>query len=318
MFVVKNKNIFFGISGLLVVLSLAAIVIWGLPLGIDFTGGSVVEVEYQDGPPTIQQIREQLAEKGFTTVSVRKLTSEYPYGFLVRTPFLSEDEHSIVVQGLSGDGEYELEEKRFSSVGPTIGAELRRKAVYAILFVVVLIVAYIAFAFRKVSDTSTSRHSSGQTSSAQGPSAWKYGIAAIVALIHDILIPTGVIVLLGQFGNATADTLFVIALLAILGLSVNDTIVVFDRIRENLSINKDKGTSEPFEQTVGRGLSQTYTRSINTSLTTLIVLLALFFIGGATIHSFVLTLIVGVIAGTYSSIFLASPLLVVMAKSKKK
>lgn len=294
MFVVKNKKIFFGISGLLAGLSLIAIIVWGLPLGIDFTGGSVLEVSFEARPELVE-VEGVISELSIEGASVRPTGND---GYLIRTRFLEDSERAALVVALGGNVE------RFSSVGPTIGEELRRKALYAILFVVVLIILYIAFAFRKVSEP---------------VSSWKYGVAAIVALVHDILIPAGVIAVLGQFGNATADTLFVMALLAILGLSVNDTIVVFDRIRENLSINKEKNKGEKFEQTVGRGLSQTYTRSINTSLTTLFVLLALFFIGGATVQTFVLTLIVGVIAGTYSSIFLASPLLVVMeGKSKKR
>lgn len=303
MFVVKNKKIFFGISGLLVVLSLVAILVWGLPLGIDFTGGSVLEISYEDRPE-LAEVERAIVEMGIEGASVRPTLLGAAAdgqagrdGYLIRTRFLEDSERAGLVSELGGNVE------RFSSVGPTIGEELRRKAIYAMLFVVALIILYIAFAFRHVSEPVRS---------------WKYGVAAIVALIHDILIPTGVIVVLGQFGNATADTLFVMALLAILGLSVNDTIVVFDRIRERLTMNKEKNKGEPFEQTVGKGLSQTYTRSINTSLTTLLVLLALFFIGGATVHTFVLTLIVGVVAGTYSSIFLASPLLTIMAGKAKK
>lgn len=292
MFIVKNKNIFFGLSGLLVLASIVVMVMWGLPLGIDFTGGSVLEVSF-DTRPDIAQVEQIVADVGIDEASVRP-TGES--GYLIRTPFLEENVREELTSKLGGDIE------RFSSVGPTIGVELRRKALYAISFVVVLIVLYIAFAFRKVS---------------QPVSSWKYGVAAIIALIHDVMIPTGVVVVLGKFGTATADTLFVMALLAILGLSVNDTIVVFDRIRENLSINKEKNKGEPFEETVGRGLSHTYARSINTSLTTLLVLLALFFVGGPTIHTFVLTLIVGLVAGTYSSIFLASPLLIVMARESK-
>jgi len=293
MFVVKNKNIFFILSGLLVVASIIVIFMWGLPLGIDFTGGSVLEVSF-DSRPEIAEVENAIGELGIEGANV---LSTGDNGYLIRTRFLEDSERESLVQTLGG------EVVRFSSVGPTIGAELRSKAIFAMILVVLSIVLYVAFVFRKVSDP---------------VSSWKYGVTAIIALIHDILIPTGVIVVLGHFGNATADTLFVMALLAILGLSVNDTIVVFDRIRENLDVNKDKGTREPFAEVVGRGLRQTYTRSINTSLTTLFVLLALFFIGGPTIHNFVLTLIIGVIAGTYSSIFLASPLLVVMAGKKNK
>jgi len=289
MFVVDNKKIFFVLSGLLVALSFGAIAMYGLPLGIDFTGGSVLEVSFQQGAPSVATVEKSVIDLGINDASVRQ-TGEN--GYIIRTRFLDDNERNELVSTLGG----ELE--RFSSVGPTISTELREKAFIAIFAVVVLIVLYIAFVFRKVSEP---------------VSSWKYGVAAVIALVHDIAVPTGVIVVLGHFGTATADTLFVMALLAILGLSVNDTIVVFDRIRENLVINKDSRRHEPFEETVGRGLNQTYVRSINTSLTTIIVLLALFFIGGPTIHNFVLTLIVGMIVGTYSSIFLASPLLLVFA-----
>jgi len=292
MFVIKNKKIFFTLSGILVLASIAVIMMYGLPLGIDFTGGSVLEMSFDDVRPDATLVEEEVNAFGIEGASIRETDNN---GYLLRTRFLSEDERNAIVESLDGNVE------RFSSVGPTIGAELRQKALVAIASVVVLIVLYIAFVFRKSGD---------------GPSSWKYGVAAIIALIHDILIPTGVIVVLGKFGTATADSLFVMALLAILGLSVNDTIVVFDRIRENLAINANKNIRESFDVVVGKGLKQTYVRSINTSLTTLIVLLSLFFIGGPTIHNFVLTLTVGVVAGTYSSIFLASPLLVLFSGKK--
>lgn len=295
MFVVKHKTIFFIISTLFVATSLGALVVWGLPLGIDFTGGTILEVTYVTEAPSREDFGAVLDPAW--NASVRPAGED---GFIIRTTFLAEDEQEELLEAVGfGDSEYTIE--RLSSVGPTIGEELRRKALIAIALVVALIILYIAFVFRKVSDP---------------VSSWKYGVAAIVALIHDILIPTGVIVVLGQFSDATADSLFVMALLAILGLSVNDTIVVFDRIRERLQTNSHTHNREPFVETVGKGLEQTYIRSINTSLTTLLVLLTLFFIGGPTIHNFVLTLIVGTIAGTYSSIFLASPLLVAMAGQK--
>jgi preprotein translocase subunit SecF len=182
-----------------------------------------------------------------------------------------------------------------NTVGPILGKELRDKAFFAIAVVVLIIIFFIAFAFRKVS---------------KPVSSWKYGTIAIVVLVHDIMLPVGLFAIMGHFFGAEVDGLFVMALLAILGYSINDTIVVFDRIRENLKYNADSNTHEDFEFTVGKSLNQTYVRSFNTSLTTSLTLLALFFFGSESTHYFSLTLLAGVIAGTYSSIFLAAPMLV--------
>ena len=189
-----------------------------------------------------------------------------------------------------------IEELRFDSVGPSIGQELKRKSLYAIITVLIAIVLYIAWAFRKVSKPVAS---------------WKYGMTAIIALFHDVMIVLGVFAVLGRFLDMEINTAFVAAILTVLGYSVNDTIVVFDRIRENLP-----RSDEDFESTVNISVNQTLRRSINTSLTTLLVLLSIFFFGGTTIRDFVLALSIGVFIGTYSSIFLASPVLVVWEKLK--
>src|SRR3989344_9238967 len=194
----------------------------------------------------------------------------------------------------------EIEERRFNSIGPTIGSELRSKALWAMLTVILAIVLYIAFAFRHVSHPISS---------------WVYGLVAIVALVHDVLIPTGVYVALGHyFIDVQIDVLFVTAILTILGFSVHDTIVVFDRTRENLKLHSWK----EFDVTVGHSIEQTFVRSINTSLTVLLVILALYFFGGETTKNFALTLAIGVTIGTYSSIFLASPLLVAIEEWQRK
>lgn len=299
MFVINNKKIFFGISITLVVLSIVAISVWGLNLGIDFTGGSILEVNYKAERPDASLVNDVLVDLSLENSSVRGVGDS---GYLVRTRFLEDSEREALVSSLAFGDEEGMTVERFNSIGPTIGAELRSKAIVAIVVVVLAIVLFVAFVFRKVS---------------KPVSSWKYGIAAIVALVHDIVIPTGVVAALGYFTGASVDSLFIMALLAILGFSVNDTIVVFDRIRENLKENHNLNKKEPFGEVVGRSLSQTYTRSLNTSITTLVVLIMLFMMGGSTIHSFVLTLIVGVVVGTYSSIFLASPLLVLMAKENK-
>lgn len=295
MFVINNRKIFFGISGLLVVVSLMVIFNFGFNVGIDFTGGTLLEVQYSDRP--MQEEVETALENLDLGQFVLQPIGES--GFILKSRALSEDEHGKVLEALGG------EEERFTSIGPTVGNELRRKAYVAIAIVATLIVLFVAWVFR----------SKGENK--KGPvSSWAYGFVAVIALLHDIIIPVGIFTILGHaFGGFEINALFITALLAILGYSVNDTIVVFDRVRENLALNKNQGK---FEETVGKSLKQTIARSINTSLTTLLVLLALYFLGGEATQEFTLVLIFGVISGTYSSIFLASPLLVSFAERNKK
>lgn len=299
MFVIKHKIFFFIVSMVLVVGSLLAVGFWGLQPAVDFTGGTILEVRYDGARPETAQLETLLNEGGFEVSSVRMGET----GLIVRMKTLEEGDHTALEALLQKDPTYKASIERLSSVGPSVGEELRRKTVIAIILVVLMIILFIAFTFRKVS---------------KPVSSWSYGLVAILALFHDIIIPTGVFAVLGHYSGLEADTLFVVALLTILGLSVNDTIVVFDRIRENLRLNQEGHTKEPFDQTVGKSLEQTYVRSFNTSLTVILVLLVLFFLGGPTIHSFVLTLLAGMIVGTYSSIFIASPLLVVIAERKLK
>jgi len=301
MFVIKNKKIFITISIILVILSAVSVGYFGLSYGIDFTGGSIVEVTYLNERPTVEMLHEQIDNMPIGDVSLREAGDQ---GYIVRTQFLEENEHGALLDLMTIGGEYQLNEERFNSIGPTIGDELKQKAYIAIIIVILAIILFIAFAFRKVS---------------KSVSSWKYGLVAIVALIHDIAIPTGIFALIGSAGGAEVDILFIMALLAILGFSVNDTIVVFDRVRENLQIDHDTKKREPFGEIVGKSLNQTYARSLNTSITTMLVLLSLYFFGGDSTKFFSLTLLIGVVAGTYSSIFLASPLLVVWAgKGTKK
>ena len=275
----------------MILISLGLIIFNGLNFGIDFTGGSIMEVEYTGIRPDAVDMRKKLDSASVGDYRLQ-LTGEN--GFVLRTKELNEEERVSVLNVLS-DGSGESIQKRFNTVGPVIGEELKEKALIAIVVVVLAIILFIAFSFRKVSEP---------------VSSWKYGLVAIIALIHDILIPTGAFVILGHFTGAEIDILFVTALLAILGFSVNDTIIVFDRIRENLNLNEERRIKEEFKDIVGKSLNQTFARSINTSLTTLLVLLTLLFLGGDSTKYFALTLVIGVIAGSYSSIFLASPLLI--------
>lgn len=299
MWIVKHRNIFYGISALLVVLSVASLLIWGLKFGIDFTGGTLMEIEYSATAPSIADVNAAIESAGVKGESVRPTGDT---GYIIRTPFLSNDEHDAVKAALSHNGEWQFEEKTFDSIGPTIGTELQTKSVWAVIAVLLAIALFIMFAFRKVSEP---------------VSSWKYGLITIVALLHDVVIPVGAFSVLGHFMGAEVDSLFVTAVLVVLGFSVHDSIVVFDRVRENLKKNQEKNLKEPFEEIVGRSVAQTLSRSINTSLTVVLVLLALFFAGPESVHFFVLALIIGVISGTYSSIFIGSPLLVSAEKMQK-
>lgn len=294
MFVVQNKKIFFIISAVTVSISLLTVIIWGLNYGIDFTGGSLTEVSYPDGRPGKEEVEEHLGALSIGGFSLRESNER---GYILRTRDLTEEERVAVQNALALNGSVSMEQERFNSIGPIIGEELRNKAFIAVGVVVVAIIFFIAFAFRKVS---------------RPVSSWKYGLIAIIALLHDIIIPIGLFAVLGVFLGAEVDVLFIMALLAILGYSVNDTIVVFDRVRENLRDNEERNMREDFATTVGKSLNQTYVRSVNTSLTTMFVLVTLFILGAPATQYFALTLLVGVIAGTYSSIFLATPLLVAL------
>jgi len=290
----KNLKYFFILPGLL---SLAAVIVlglWGLRPGIDLAGGSLLQITYQETRPPVQQVQQITEPLELGEVRVQPADQS---SYILRTRALSNDEHTQLTTVLGGLGS--MKEDQFTTIGPTIGAELLQKAWIAIVLVVLCTIIFIAWAFRGVSKPVQS---------------WKYGIVAIVTLLHDILVPAGLFAVLGRFVGAEVDALFIVALLTILGISINDTIVVFDRIRENLRINEDKGKREEFEEVVGRSITQTIARSINTSLTVVIVLAALYFLGPVVTKNFALTLIVGMIAGTYSSIFLASPLLVAWQK----
>ena len=295
MTIIGARKVTFAVSIVLVGISLLALGFWGLKLGIDFTGGSLLEVEFKETRPENSAILEKLKEAGIESATIQTTGEK---GAILRFKDIEEERHQDLLFSLSKLGE--IQEKRFDSIGPTIGKELRQKSIWAISFVLVMIVLYIAWAFRKVS---------------QPISSWKYGIAAIIALFHDIAIPTGVFAFLGKYHGVEADTLFVPALLTILGFSVHDTIVVIDRIRERL--NKSNG-KENFEEVVEGSIRSTIGRSINTSLTVIIVMTVLYFLGGASTKFFSLAILIGVFFGTYSSIFIASALLVFWNKRLQK
>ena len=296
MWIIKHRRIFLSISAALVVLSIAALAIWGLRLGIDFKGGSLLEARFLAGRPDKSVLAEALGPLDLGTVTIQPIGED---SVLIRAKDIDEQKHQEVLKALKEKApEQKLEEESFESIGPAIGQELKKRALWAIALVLIMIVLYIAYAFRKVSRL---------------VSSWRYGVAALIALAHDVIIPTGIFAILGHFLGKEADLLFVTALLTILGFSVHDTIVVFDRIRENLR----RGAGRDFQETVGLSVAQTLTRSISTSFTVLLTLLAIYFFGGASIKDFSLILILGIFFGTYSSIFIASPILVEWEKWRR-
>lgn len=294
MFVVTYRKYFYILSVFLIGGSIAAMFIWGFNYGIDFKGGTILEIEYPETRPEQAQITPALHEVD-PIASVRPTGEK---GYIIRMRAIDQTEKTSLMTALGEFGS--TTEKRFDSIGPVLGNEALRKSLFSIVLVLVAIVFFISFAFRKVSEP---------------VSSWKYGMIAIIALLHDVIIPAGVFAYLGHSAGYEIDTLFITAMLVVLGFSVHDTIVVFDRVRENLS---HQGGKKPFDQIVGESVSQTLTRSINTSLTTLLALIVLYFVGGEATQHFSLALIIGIVAGTYSSIFIGSPLLVTFWKWQLK
>ena len=292
------QNYFFILPAVAVALSIAALAIWGLQLGIDLKGGSLLQVTYPEGRPALTLVEEKVSTLGYGEIRIQAANEN---DYVLRLRDLSVEEKRALDEALATTGA--MEEVQFTTIGPSIGAELMQKAWWAIGLVVITTIIFIAFAFRGVSVPVAS---------------WKYGVVAIITLVHDVLIPAGLFAFLGYVRGAEVGALFIVALLTILGISINDTIVIFDRIRENLKRNMDAKKVEPYAEVVWRSVTQTLARSFNTSFTVIIVLLSLFFIGPDSTKDLALTLIVGMVAGAYSSIFLASPLLVLIEKHQKK
>ena len=282
----RYRRVYFIFSAILILASIISLFVFGLKPGIDFTGGSILEIEYETNRPSNHEILEKLAELNLGTITLQP-TGER--GVILRMRDIDEDLHQQVLQKLS-EGEVKTKELRFELIGPTVGRELKQKTKVVIIVSLLSILLYIALAFRRV----------------QRPlKSWQYGIASLLALFHDILIPLGIFSILGRFYGIEISIPVICALLAVLGYSINNTVVVFDRIRENLFKREIS-----FEEIVDQSLNQTLTRQINTSLTTLFVASAIFVFGGETLKYFSLALVLGIIAGTYSSIFLAGSFLV--------
>ncbi|MFA4943003.1 MAG: protein translocase subunit SecF [Patescibacteria group bacterium] len=313
--IIQKRKIWIGISIVLFVTALYFIFAWGLKLGIDFTGGSFLEVKFGDNKPKVVEVSEAVKDLNLSSLSVQPSENSFILRFQddseevhqkvldalkklndSKNPVSLEKKGTSAVANLSADNGFS--ELNFTAIGPSVGQELQKKAVYSIILVLIAISLYISYAFRKVS---------------KPISSWKYGVATLIALFHDTIIVIGFFALLGKFWGIEVNTSFVAAVLTVLGFSVHDTIVVFDRIRENLP-----KSAENFEDTINRSVNQTLTRSINTSMTVMFVLLSIVVFGGPSIKYFALALFVGIFFGTYSSIFLASPLLVVWNNMKKR
>ncbi len=285
--IIKHRYLYFAISLLVIVPGIIALIIWGLPLAIDFTGGSILEVKFTSGVvPTTEQIIAVYAKEGVEDVQVQTAGTD---GLIIRSKEMDETVKNAIVADMGTTFNSEVTINRFDTVGPVIGQEVAKRAMLAVAMAALAIILYITFAFRGV------------------PHAFRYGTAAILAMLHDVLVVVGIEALVGHFVHWEADSLFLTAVLTVIGFSVHDTIVVFDRIRENSSIYRRLS----FTEVVNHSTVQTLARSINTQLTVMLCLLAMALFGGVTIRHFVTILLIGVFSGTYSSIFNASPVLVV-------
>ncbi len=295
--IIKYRKLWLIISGAMVVLSIVALLTWGLRAGLDFTGGSLLEVKMAGGQPTVAQVQDGLKGVGVNSLVIQPTGSN---SVILRFQETSQDKHLAVVEALKKMelAKGGMTEVRFESIGTSVGADLRSKSFSVMSLVLLIIILYISLAFNKVSKPVVS---------------WKYGLIAVLALFHDIVITCGIFAILGHYFAVEVNTPFVVALLTVLGYSVHDTIIVFDRTRENLPKSHDS-----FADTVNHSLNQTFVRSINTTLTVLLSLLAVLLFGGSSIRDFVLALMVGVFCGAYSSLFVASPLLVYFEQWQKR
>jgi preprotein translocase subunit SecF len=289
-FLGKKKTLWLAISTVIIIPSVIALSVWKLPLGIDFRGGAQFELKF-DKTPTEEELKQKIANYPEARgVTVTKADGE---SFIIRVLPISEGEYKAISKKLESDfGQYT--EKQFQSVGPAVSKDLTRKAILAVAIATLLIIVYLAYSFRGVS---------------RPVSSWRFGLVAALALLHDLLISIGVFAVLAHYFNYEVDSSFITAMLTIMGFSVHDTIVVFDRIRENMTKNRVANALE-FEKIADESLSETLNRSIATSLTVIFTLSALAILGGESIRGFVLTLLVGISIGTYSSLFTATPLLV--------
>jgi preprotein translocase subunit SecF len=288
---VKHRTIYYVFTGILVAASLASLFLFGLKTGIDLSGGSILEIEYNTQRPSNQEISQKISSLDLGEVSIQPTGEK---GVILRMKNIDEAVRQEIIKRL-GD----VTEKQFESIGPSVGMELRNKTTAVIVLSLLAMVLYIILAFRKVSYPVKS---------------WQYGVVTFFVLFHDILIPVGVFSVLGKLYGIQITIPVIVALLTVLGYAINNVVVVFDRIRENLS----RRMSIPFEDIVNNAINQTLTRQLNTSLTTLFPLVFIYLLGGETLKYFALALIIGLVAGLYSSIFLSGQILVSWLQIQKK
>jgi preprotein translocase subunit SecF len=285
--VIGRSKLWFAISGALAVAAIVAIAVYGLNFGIDFVGGSLLEVQANE-TATVESVKASVAQSGFEAVVQESGDQQ----FLLRLPTLTRADHDKIIADLNvASGP--ITELHFESIGPVIGEALKQKTMTAVLITLVLILLYVAWSFRAVS---------------KPVSSWKYATLVMATAVHDVIIPLGAFAVLGHYYGYQVDTAFIAAMLTIMGYSINDTIVVFDRTRENLTQARHR--DESFGDVVNKSVNQTFARSINSSMTPLLAMLAVLIFGGESIRPFATALVFGIVAGTYSSIFIASPLLV--------
>lgn len=289
----RYSKIYFVLGGILILLSIATLVVWGVKPGIDFTGGSILEVSYLNERPLNEEVEQKLAGLNLESLSVQQAGEK---NVIIRTKYLSEETHQKIL-GVLGEGQ-SIEERRFESIGSVIGKELKQKTFTLIFVCLFAIVFYIALAFRKVRGSVKS---------------WQYALSSLVSLFHDIVIPLGFFAVLGKLYNVEISIPVITALLTVIGCSINNVVVVFDRIREN-TIRRGAAN---FGETVNDSINQTLGRCLSTTFVYLMPLVAIFFFGGETLKYFALALIIGIIAGTISAVFLASPVLVFWAARRR-
>lgn len=289
--IVNKRNWFFLISLLLIVPGIISMIFFGFRLGIDFSSGTLMTLHF-NRPVEQSDLRQQMSQLGYGDASIQKTSQG---DFLVRTREIDSEQKQKILDGLNKGLNTEVTVLDFNSVSPVVAGEVARNAVIAVALASVFMILYIAFAFRHM------------------PSPFKWGFSAVIALLHDVLIVLGIFSILGWLAGFQVDSMFITAMLTIVGYSINNTCVVYDRIRENVR----KGISKDFALTVNASILETMARCINTSLTVILVCLAIYLFGGVTIQQFILALLVGVIVGIYDSIFVAGPLLVLWERGLK-